>query len=114
MPKLPIPIAHDMSSESRTTKIIRAALFVVVGVILAGPAVEVASMCYGQWCQILDKDSDDTQTPILDSVQDGVQSAHQSAWAWIAPYFQRVPWSPSLVLPIAAVVTLVGIMLMKA
>jgi hypothetical protein len=113
MLKLPIPIAHEISPEHHRSKVLWAAFIVAACVVLAGPGMEVASLCYGQWCQILDKDSD-TRTPILDSVQDGVQTAHQSVWSWISPYFERVPWHPSVVLPIAAVVTLLGIMLMKA
>jgi len=88
------------------------ACIVVLGLLLAVPVEEGVSLCIGQWRQVMGTETE-VRTPILDSVGDGLQAAHQSMSNWLSPQFQRVPWNPAYVLPIAAVVTVLGMIMLR-
>jgi len=112
MPKIPTYNAHAARPEGLRSKLIRSACLVAVGLVLAVPIKEVVSLSIGQWCEVMGKNTE-VRTPVLDSVNDGVQSTHQSVGTWMSEQFQRVPWDPGLVLPIAAVVMVLGILMLK-
>jgi hypothetical protein len=112
MQKLSNPLAHEISPTKRGSRVLRIASILVLGIGLAALIQETAAICHGQWCQLLGSDAE-VRTPILDSVQEGVQTAHSSFWNAISPYFQSLPWSPSVVLPVAVVVVVVGMVMLK-
>jgi len=112
MHKFPIPIADDIIPERRRSKGLRTASIVLLGLVLAAPVEEGVSLCIGQWREVMGTNNE-VRTPILDSVHDGLQDAHQSVWNCITPQFQRVPWSPRVVLTVAAVVVVLGIVMLK-
>jgi hypothetical protein len=112
MKKLTIPLAHDIGPKRRGSKLIRITLIVVLGVAIAALIHELGSFCHGQWCQVLGNDAE-VHTPIFDSVLEGVHTAYHSLWGSISPYFERVPWSLNIVLPIAAIVTVVAMVMMR-
>ena len=55
MPKIPITIEPTRPPERRRTKAIRTACIVAVGLMLAVPIMEAASLCIGQWCEVLER-----------------------------------------------------------
>jgi hypothetical protein len=112
MRKISDPTVHEISPERASSKAWRIASLVVLGLLLAMPLEEGASLCIGQWRQVMGTNTE-IRTPILDSVTEWVQSAHQSTWNWLSPQFQRLPWNPSYVLPIAAVVTVLGMFMLR-
>jgi len=112
MPKIPIYNAHDIRPNRRGSKIIRLAGLVAVGLALAVPLGEGISLCISQWCEVMGKNNQ-VRTPVLDSVNDRVQSTHETVGMWMSEQFQRVPWDPGLVLPIAGVVMVLGILMLK-
>jgi hypothetical protein len=111
MQKLAIPLS-DLSPVRPESKLIRIVSILVLGIALATLIKESAAICHGQWCQFLGSDAE-VQTPIFVSLQDGVVTAHSSIWNSMAPWFQRVPWNPSIVLPIAVVVMVFGMAMLK-
>jgi len=113
MHKFPIPIADQISPERRRSKVLRTASIVLLGLVLAAPVQEGVSLCIGQWRQVLGTNTE-VRTPILDSVHDGLQDAHQSVWSSVSAQFERVPWAPRFVLTVAAVVVVLGIVMLKA
>jgi len=112
MHKFPIPIAHDMSGHRPAPKLMRMTFIVLLGLALAPPVEEGGSLCVGQWCEVMGQNTE-VRTPILDSAQEGLQFAHRALWSWMSPQFQRLPWNPSYVLPIAAVVMALGMMMLR-
>ncbi|MFI5461006.1 MAG: hypothetical protein ACHRXM_36825 [Isosphaerales bacterium] len=112
MYKFPIAIAHDIRPERRSSKALRTATVVLLGLVLAAPVQEGVSLCIGQWREVMGT-STEVRTPILDSVHDRLQDAHQSVANSISNQFQTVPWAPSLVLTVAAVVVAVGVVILK-
>jgi len=112
MRKNPIYNAQNIRPERRGSKVIRFACLVAVGLLLAAPLAEGVSLCIGQWCEVMGKNTE-VRTPVLDSVNDHIQATHESIGMWVSEQFQRVPWDPGFVLPIAVVVVVLGILMLK-
>lgn len=112
MPKIPITIEPTVLPERRRSKLTRLACIIAVGLVLAVPITEAASLFIGQWYEVMGTNTE-VRTPVLDSVNDGLQSTQQSFSSWMSDQFRRVPWDPAIVLPIAAVVMVVGILMLK-
>jgi hypothetical protein len=103
---------HDASPEDRRPKARLRNYLIVLGLLFAMPAVEGVSICIGQWREVMGINNK-VHTPILDSVTTEVQETHQSFRNWLGSHFQRLPWSPTYVLPIAAVVTFLGVAMLR-
>ncbi len=112
MRKVAVPLDREISPKRRRSKVLQLAVVVVLGLLLAIPGVEGAAVCIGKWREVLGTNTE-VRTPILDSISAELQAAHDSMSNWIHPHFQRLPWNPSYVLPIAAVVTVLGMGMLK-
>jgi hypothetical protein len=112
MHKCPIPIADDLPSSRRKSKPLRTASFVLLGFLLAPLVVEGTWFCFAQWSQIMGKNTD-AKTPMLDALHEHVQTAHESFWDGLTPWFQYLPWDPTVVLSIAAVLMAFAIRMLK-
>jgi hypothetical protein len=55
----------------------------------------------------------EARTPVIDSLQDGIESGHRSFSNTIGSYFQRLPWSPKLVLLVGVILMMLGMMMLK-
>ena len=112
MHKFPIPIAHEAPPTRARLRLLRSSAIVILGVSLAPLIAEVCAVCHAQWCEVLGSNAQ-ASTPLLNSLHDGVDSGHRSFWDAITPYFQRVPWSPKLVLLIGGILMIVGMRILK-
>jgi hypothetical protein len=112
MHKCQIPIADHHSSSGRKSKPLRTASIVLLGFLLVPLVAEGAWFCFAQWCQIMGKNTD-AKTPMLDALNEHVQSAHESFWDGVAPWFQYLPWNPTVVLSIGAVLMAFAIRMLK-
>jgi hypothetical protein len=112
MHKFPIPIAHDISPARHGSNALRTTCIIALGFVLAGPIEEAGAVCVGQWCQLMGTNIE-IRTPILDLVNDNLETANSSVWSWLSPQFHRLPWKPSYVLPVAAVIMVVGTLMLR-
>ncbi|MGP0062650.1 MAG: hypothetical protein ACLQGP_03470 [Isosphaeraceae bacterium] len=112
MAKTPITLAPDLHPDRRRSRLLPiAAMF--VSIILTTPVlVEVASLCYAQWSEILGTPVS-VRTPILDAFCDRVEAFRQNLGFRVYSYFQQVPWDPKVVLPTIAVVMAIAMMMLR-
>ncbi len=86
-------------------------LFVTVP-LLAPIVLDAASLCYGQWCELLGSPVD-IRTPTLDAISERVAEVREEVKYHISSRFHRVPWNPRVVLMIAFAVMLVAIIMLR-
>jgi hypothetical protein len=80
---------------------------------LTSPLIlEVVSLCYGQWTEILGTPVV-VRTPIMDSISERLEAAREDLRFWVLAGFDRVPWNPNVVLPVLVVVMAVGVMMLR-
>jgi hypothetical protein len=86
------------------------ALILLLGL---GPlALEGLVLCIGTWKEFLGI-SGNVKTPSLDAVQDSLNSMKDVFWSQITPWFRSMPWDPKMVLPTAAVVMVVAMLMLR-
>ena len=112
MHKLPIPIAHDVHLGKPRRSILHRAAIVLLGIALAPLIAEVSSICFAQWSQVLGRNAE-AESPVLDSLKEGLDSGRQSVSGTISSCFQRVPWNHNLVLAIGVIVVFLGMIMLK-
>jgi hypothetical protein len=112
MHKFPIPIAHDVPQTRPGFSLLRSIAIVILGISLAPLIAEGCAVCHAQWCRVLGSNAE-ASTPLFDSLHEGVESGHRSFWDAITPCFQRVPWSPKLVLLIGVILMMLGMLMLK-
>ena len=111
MPKNPITLAPDLRPDRRRKVLPIVSLFVLAALIVP-LFLEVAGLCYAQWCAALGT-SAQARTPILDSIQEGIETVRDDLGSVLSARFQRVPWNPKVVLPVAAVITAVAMVMLR-
>jgi hypothetical protein len=84
----------------------------VLAPLIAPLVMEAVGLCYAQWCTTFGT-SAEVRTPIIDSIQEGIESVRDDLWSALSARFQRVPWNPKVVLPIAAVIMAVGMVMLR-
>ena len=112
MHKFPIPIAHDIHPNKSRCSLLRTTAIIVIGIGLAPLLAEGFSICYAQWSQVMGRNAE-ARTPMLDSLHEGLESGHQSFWATISPWFERVPWNHGLVLAAGVICMVIGMLMLK-
>jgi hypothetical protein len=112
MYKFPIPIAHDIRPTKPRCSLLRASATVLLGISLSPLIGEASSLCVAQWSRVMGRNVE-VRTPVLDSVQDGIESGHRSFSGSISAYFQHLPWSPSIVLGVGAILMMLAMMMLK-
>ncbi len=112
MHKLPIPIAHDIHVGKTQRPLLHKAAIILVGISLAPLVAEVGSICYAQWSQVLGRNAE-AETPVLNSLGEGLDSGRQSVLGAISSCFQRVPWNHQLVLAVGAILMIIGMIMLK-
>ena len=86
------------------------ALILLVGL---GPlALEGGALCVANWKEFMGV-SADVQTPVLDGVQDRLHDLSDIFWSEITPWFRSLPWDPKMVLPAAAVVMAMAMLMLR-
>jgi hypothetical protein len=112
MHKFPLPIAHDIRPAKPRWSVLRVFTIVLLGISLAPFIAEGTSICYAQWLQVMGRNAQ-ARTPVIDSVHNALESAHRASSTAIGGYFQRLPWSPKLVLLVGVVVMMLGMKILK-
>jgi hypothetical protein len=112
MHKFPLPIAHDLHPTRRRWSVLRTCAIALLGLSLAPLLAEGTSIWFAQWSQVLGRNAD-ARTPVIDSLHDGIESGHRSFSSAISSYFQRLPWSPKIVLLVGVILMMLGILMLK-
>jgi hypothetical protein len=112
MHKFPLSLAHEVGTRTPRPTLVRIAFIVFLGLVLAPPIEEGAAVCLGQWYEVMGENTE-VPTPIFDAAQEGLQVVHREMSDWVSPQFHRLPWNPSFVLPLAAGVTALAMMMLK-
>lgn len=112
MHKFPLSIAHDLKPTRPRWSLIRTGGIVLLGISLAPLLAEGTSICFAQWSQVMGRNAE-SRTPVIDSLQDGLESGHRSFSNTIASYFQRLPWSPKVVLFVGVILMMLGMVMLK-
>jgi hypothetical protein len=112
MRKVPDALSDEPIPDRRNSRRQRIGLFVLIALLLALPVAEGSALCIGKWREVMGTNNE-VRTPTLDKIGEHLGEAHESMGQWLGSHFQHIPWNPSYVLPIAAVVTLMGIAMLK-
>jgi hypothetical protein len=112
MHKFPIPIAHDIRPTKPQWSLLRASAIALLGISLAPLIAEGTAICFAQWSRIMGTNAE-ARTPVIDSLQDGFESGHRSFSNTITSYFQRLPWSPKIVLIVGVILMMLAMMMLK-
>ena len=112
MSKNPIPLAPDVRPDRPRRKVLPILSIFVVAPLLAPIIMDTLALCYGQWCEVLGSRTN-VRTPTLDAIGDRVDAVREDLWYHVSSRFQRVPWNPRVVLPIAVTVMVLAMMMLR-
>ncbi len=112
MAKNPITLAPDLKPESPRRRLLPL-LALVVTIALSIPILrDAVVVCYGQWREMLGTPTA-VKTPTFDAIGEQVGEVREDVWYHISNRLNRVPWNPRVVLPVAAVVMLLAILMIR-
>ncbi len=112
MVKNPIPLAPEICREPRRRKLLPIISLFVVAPLLAPVVKDAIVLCYAQWCEMLGTPVS-VRTPTLDAIGERIESVRSECWYHVSSRFQRVPWNPRVVLPIAIVIMAVAMIMLR-
>ena len=88
-------------------------IFLIAMVICLFPlAVEAASICFAQWCELLGRSSE-VRTPIIDSIGEGLRDTRDWIAETIGPTVHRATHDPDVALPVASAFILLALALLR-
>ncbi len=91
---------------------LRYAFLLAVIVVLVPLAVEAASICYSQWCEVLGRASD-VRTPVIDSIGQGLLDARESLAESFGPTWHSAIRDPSIALPVCSVLIVAAMTMLR-
>ena len=112
MRKLAGQLGSEVMEEHRRPRwpLVLVVLILLVGL---GPlALEGAAVLVGTWKEFLGV-SCNVRTPLLDSLQDNLNDMNAETTRQIHHWFNSMPWDPNMVLPVAAVVMVVAMLMLR-
>jgi hypothetical protein len=112
MRKLALQLGHDIQEEKKRSKVpgILLVVFLVIGL---GPLLlEGTSICLANWKELMGV-SASVKTPVMDSVQENLETLQQTFWSEVTPFFRQLPWEPKMVLPASALVMAVAMLMLR-
>jgi hypothetical protein len=112
MRKLAWQFGDNVQEERRRSKLplILLVVFLVIG--LAPLALEGGAICLANWKEFMGV-SAEVRTPLLDSVQERLDSMKDTFWNEITPFFRHPPWDPKMVLPASALVMAAAMLMLR-
>jgi hypothetical protein len=112
MAKNPIPIAFDDITSRPKSSPWRIGTICVLAIIIVPIVVEGAALSYGQWCSITGR-SNRVSTPIMDTVSNAFHETRSVVDDVFSPSFARVFREPGVAIPVALVLIVIGMTLMR-
>jgi hypothetical protein len=112
MIKNPLTLAPDIRPDRTRRKVLPIISIFVVAPMLVPILMDVVAIGYGQWCAMMDIPSA-VRTPTLDAIGERVEAVREECWYHISSRFQRVPWNPRVVMPIAVAVMIVAMVMLR-
>jgi hypothetical protein len=112
MSKKTITLAPDLKPDRRKSRLLPIACIFVLASLMAPLVMEAVAVCYSQWSEVMGT-SARVRTPIMDSIEERIQSVREDLWYAVSSRFQRVPWNPKVVLPIAAVIMALAMVMLR-
>lgn len=112
MRKLTTQIGDDIQEQKPRSRV---PMITMIGVLLAGfapLALESGAICLASWKEFMGT-SADVKTPYLDSLTEHIETAQYALHDQVTPWFHRVPWDPRMVLPTAALVMAVAMLMLR-
>jgi hypothetical protein len=113
MSKQTITLAPDLRPDRPRQRLLPILLLSIAAVLLAPIVIDAVALCYGQWGEVLGTPTA-VQTPTLDAIGEQVAEIREDVRYHILTRFHRVPWDPRVVLPVAVVVMLLGIVMLRS
>jgi hypothetical protein len=84
----------------------------VLGMGLTPIALDAGAWCIGRWKELLGIHAD-VRTPTLDAIQDALRDTNDELARSVSSYFRYLPWDPSTVLVVAAIVMGASILMLR-
>jgi hypothetical protein len=112
MAKNPITFAPDIQADPPRRNIWPILAFVVTIALLIPILRDAVAVCYGQWREMLGTPTA-VKTPTFDAIGEQVGEVREDVWYHITNRLNRVPWNPRIVLPVAALVMLLAILMIR-
>ena len=112
MAKSPIPIAYEIRPARPKSSRSHIGAILILAIIIVPIVVEGAALCYGQWRSITGR-STRVSTPIIDTVS---SVFHDTSYAFenlLSPSVARVFREPGMAIPVALVLIVCGMLLLK-
>jgi hypothetical protein len=110
--KQSIPIAYEVKPTRSRSTMIWIMSILAAGVFLVPVAAEATVVCYAQWCEIMGTTTN-VQTPIIDWIGSGLQKAHDLVGEHVGPTFQHTVRDPTVALPVALVLIVVAMAMLR-
>jgi hypothetical protein len=92
---------------------LRIVFMIAVGVLLIPLAAEAAVLCYYQWCEVTGGATSEAQTPIIDSIGQGLEMACDSLAESIAPQWHAATRNPYVALPVWSVLIVLAMAMLR-
>ena len=112
MSKNPITLAPDIRPDKPRRKVLPILSLFVAIPLLTPIVIDVVALFYGQWREVLGTPTT-VHTPTLDAIGERVAEVREDFHYHISSRFQRVPWDPRVVVPIALVVMLLAMVMLR-
>jgi hypothetical protein len=112
MAKSSISIAYDIPDARRRPKPWRIGAILVLAVITVPLVVEGGALCYGQWCSITGS-SVRVSTPVMDAFSNAFHETKGALEDLLAPSVSRAFTEPAVAIPVALVLIVCGMMLLR-
>ena len=90
----------------------RIVFMIAVLVLLVPLAVEAASICFAQWCELAGRTSD-VRTPIIDAIWEGLRDTRDSLAESLGPTVHAATHDPGVALPVASACVLLALALLR-
>jgi hypothetical protein len=107
-----ITLAPDIRPDRPRRRILPILSLFVAAPLLAPIIIDAAALCYGQWREMLGTPVP-VCTPTLDAIGERVEEIREDVWYHLSSRFQRVPWNPRVVLPVAVLVMLLAMVMLR-
>ena len=112
MSKQVITLAPDVSPDRPRRKALPIISLVVTAPLLVPIFFDAVALCYGQWREMLGTPIE-VRTPTFDAIAERVATVREDLRYHVSSRFQRVPWNPRVVLPIAVAVMLLAMVMLR-